>query len=452
MFSHLKLENFKSFNKIEIDFRGTHKLPKNMIFIYGENGSGKTNLVYAFQFLRETIKTLNNQDVLSKLLENFKNNLKENSNISINDPQFPFLLGDLNKIKEEAYMIESTGDMVLEYGFNLDNIEGTYKLVFGDVLKEESLYYQLDKNRGYLFNLTNDTKILSKKTFHDLEYRDDLQDSIEKFWGKHTFLSILDNEIKIKNNEYLKKRIGKNLFKVMEFFIRHSIKCKHGNTGETSIMGTRHNALIELVNGKIPLSKKNELLKKEKLVRYFLTSIYSDIKDVYYSKKISEDKSQIEYQLYLKKIIGGSLRDINFSLESTGTQNLIRLFLPLVECAMGNVSIIDEADSGIHDLLFRTLIESVADSIEGQLIITTHNTTLLEKLNNEYIYFILVDNKGNKKVININDYDERTQVSHNIRERYLKGMYGGVPIPGSFDFENIIDILNEKTNIGDEYE
>ena len=167
---------------------------------------------------------------------------------------------------------------------------------------------------------------------------------------------------------------------------------------------------------------------------------------------INTDKKQVEYELYVKKLIGGKLRDIKFSQESTGTQNLMRLFLPLVECAFGNTSIIDEADTGIHDLLFNMLIESATDFIKGQLIVTTHNTTLLEKLENENIYFILIDNKGNKKIINVNEYDERTQITHNIRERYLKGMYGGIPTPGSFDFDNIVDILNYNTNNGDCYE
>ena len=443
MFSYLKLENFKSFNKIKVDFRGANGIPKNMIFIYGENGSGKSNLVSAFQFLKETIETLNFQNRVSTLLQNAKGNLSENS-IKLPDTKYlHFFLKDLNKLKNEAHTIGSNDDMVLEYGFNLDGIEGRYRLVFGDKLKEECLYYQIEKNRGYIFDINNENKKLSKKIFHDLDYKEHLEDLIEQFWGKHTFLSILENEINQKNYNYLQKRIGISLFKVMHFFTTYSLKCKSGNKSETFVLGTRYKVLMDLGNGILQLTDEKLLSKKEDLIRYFLTSIYSDIKDVYYLKEIDTENNEIKYQLYLKKLIGGKLRDVDFSLESTGTQNLMKLFLPLVECAFGNTSIIDEADTGIHDLLFNILIEGISDSIEGQLIITTHNTTLLEKMKNENIYFILVDINGNKKVVNINDYDMRTQITNNIRERYLKGMYGAVPNPGSFNFDNILFMLDE---------
>lgn len=444
MFSYLKLKNFKSFKEIEIDFRASNKLPKNMIFIYGENGSGKTNLAYAFQFLKETIGTLNFQNKMSLFLENYKKDLMQNSRNSEKIKAIPFFFKDLNKLKEESRTIGSTDDMILEYGFNIDGIEGYYKLVFNDKLKEESLYYQINKNRGYIFNLNNNKKILSKHIFHNDEYKKELENLIEQFWGKHTFLSILDNEIESKNHEYLKNRIGLNLFKIMHFFASYSIKCKSGNRSETLVMGTKYKALMDLEKGRLPLSEEKLLSKKEELVRYFLTSIYSDIKDVYYIKDMNTENKEIKYKLYIKKLVGGKLRNIDFSLESTGTQNLLDLFLPLVECTCGNTSIIDEADTGIHDLLFNILIEDISDSIEGQLIVTTHNTTLLEKLNNENIYFILVDLNGNKNIVNVNDYKQRTQISNNIRDRYLKGMYGAIPNPGSFDFDNIIDILNEN--------
>ena len=40
--------------------------------------------------------------------------------------------------------------------------------------------------------------------------------------------------------------------------------------------------------------------------------------------------------------------------------------------------VLDEADSGIHDLLFKKILQEVVDSISGQVIMTTHNTTLME--------------------------------------------------------------------------
>lgn len=447
MFSYLKLENFKSFNNIEIDFRGPNKIPKHMVFIYGENGSGKSNLVYAFQFLKETITSLSNQSQLNYVLHNMEKDPDEIKNsINLNAPLIRFFRRDLEALTKDAYTINSVGDMVLIYGFNLDGVEGRYELVFDGKLKDETLYYKINKNRGTMFKITDYKKNLSSKVFHDMDYRENLEDLIEQYWGKHTFLSILYNEIKQKNYDYILKRVGSNLFDVLNFFTSFSLKCNYGNWGETGVLGTSYETLMDLEGGTLSLDKENLIKQKEELIKYFLTSIYSDIKDVYYIKNFDPDKKVIRYKLFLKKLIGGKLRDIDFSLESTGTQNLISLVLPLVECSIGNTSIIDEADAGIHDLLFNLVIEGIKDTIEGQLIMTTHNTTLLENLNNENIYFILVDINGNKKVVNVNEFDYRTQKYHNIRERYLKGMYGAIPNPGSLDFDNIKDLLDDSNN------
>ncbi|ECK6839254.1 AAA family ATPase, partial [Listeria monocytogenes] len=59
MFSKLILKNFKSLTDIEIDFNEKANAPKNMVFIYGENGSGKSNVIQAFSILKESISTLN---------------------------------------------------------------------------------------------------------------------------------------------------------------------------------------------------------------------------------------------------------------------------------------------------------------------------------------------------------------------------------------------------------
>ena len=61
--------------------------------------------------------------------------------------------------------------------------------------------------------------------------------------------------------------------------------------------------------------------------------------------------------------------------------------------------------------------------------------------------FIVTDLNGEKEIFNIRDYDTITKANHNIRDRYIKGVYGGIPITGYFDFEDLIDILT-----GDNYE
>ncbi len=441
MFSYLELENFKSFRKIFIDFRGKYKRPQNMVFLYGENGSGKSNIAYAFYFLKETMQTLNFQKFLTELEANDEHILKRilNSSKSLKN-----MFKQLESLREEAYMVGSTGDMVIKYGFNVEDCEGYYELVFDKTLKGEKLYYRLDKNRGFVFEIDNKNKKLKNKIFIDNEYRESLEDLIEKYWGKHTLLSILFNEFEQKNKEYITARLNKNLLNVIDFFENFSVRCKKGAFAETGFMGNNHFVSGRLDSGTISALEIGILEKQENALKELLTSLYSDIKDVYYKKDINDEKDKIMYKLILKKLIGGQVRDIDFSLESTGTQKIVEIFPELFGAVVGNVSIIDEADAGIHDILFNKIIDDISDHVEGQLIITTHNTTLLENLKPENIYFILVDYMGNKSVVNITDYDEvRTQSTNNIRNLYLKGIYDGIPVPSTVDYENIIEIITK---------
>ena len=47
MISYIKLKNFKSFSDVQLDLRGAHGIHKKVALIYGENGSGKSNLMLA---------------------------------------------------------------------------------------------------------------------------------------------------------------------------------------------------------------------------------------------------------------------------------------------------------------------------------------------------------------------------------------------------------------------
>ena len=167
------------------------------------------------------------------------------------------------------------------------------------------------------------------------------------------------------------------------------------------------------------------------------TSIYSDVEEVYYNRR-EEINGRLVYELYFKKLIDNKILDIPFYLESSGTKKLLNLF-PLLIASVDNVACIDEIDSGIHDILIKKLLDGLSDVIKGQLIITTHNTLLLEVLKPKYTYIINIDARANKSIDCINDFPKRTQKTNNIRDKYLRGDYGGVPNVGFVDFNDIIN-------------
>lgn len=72
---------------------------------------------------------------------------------------------------------------------------------------------------------------------------------------------------------------------------------------------------------------------------------------------------------------------------------------------------------------------------------TTHNTTLLNSIQKDAVHFLVVDALGNKKFVSISDFPIRTQQNHNIQDRYLQGIYDGVPLIGYLDFNEFHDLL-----------
>ena len=111
----------------------------------------------------------------------------------------------------------------------------------------------------------------------------------------------------------------------------------------------------------------------------------------------------------------------------------------LLGACQGGTIALDEIDTGIHDLLLRTMLSSIDEWINGQLIITTHNTYLLETLRSQSIYVINVDYLGNKEVHCLDKYD--IHGTNNIRSMYIKGLFGGVPVVDEIEYGEIVEEL-----------
>lgn len=147
----------------------------------------------------------------------------------------------------------------------------------------------------------------------------------------------------------------------------------------------------------------------------------------------------------ITKLIAGKQRDIDFSLESTGTQALLQQLPFMLVASKGSVAIIDEFDTGIHDLLVQSLATSLYKSIKGQLIMTTHNTLLMESdIPKECIYVVNEVGDGEKEIQCILHYNNKIGEKNNIRRQYLLGKYSGIPDHTTIDFQELVSILNPQ--------
>lgn len=452
MLSYLELKNYKSFSDIKLDLRKPYGVPKKIVFIYGENGSGKTNLLSSILFLMQSTNTLENQIKLKRIAEIKKNVLDSIKDEVLQQKILQQMLRlqvfSLSQLIEDYKMLATDKPMSLKFGFRLDGSDGSYYMEFSDSnIVNEELRYKINEREGIFFSLSKNKTYLSPTIFSNTNYRKELQDNIDKYWGNHTFLSILFSDIQSKNPKYIEERLSSNIMTVISWLRKFSIWCKQCSH-ETMQISIPYKCMSDLEKGYVKDSNDKELKQFENALNTFFTQLYSDIKAVYYVFTPVDDK--FSYELCFRKQIDGSLIDVPISLESTGTLKLLEIFPVLFAGVAGASVFIDEIDSGIHDLLMKNILEHLDDSLTGQFIATTHNTLLMESLSPENTYIIRIDSKGHKKIDCVADYKVRTQKTNSIRSKYLRGDYDGIPFTGYFDFKELVDDVIDKMQLSSE--
>lgn len=451
MFTYVKAKNFKSLKDIEFNLNRTKTKTNQFISIYGENGSGKTNIVELFKLLQQSTMSRATDIAMNKMPKEFWKIQEEMSD------QLPTEIRQIFQLSlnlKEYRMIDEEEATEIEYGFKINNKEGFYYIKFDDEIIEEKLYYTAGKQRAYLFEIKKeDNKIiknLNKNIFINEKYNEELIDEIDKYWGKYTFLSLLSFEAIEKNKDYIDNNISKNIMEVIDKIWSMTV---HVDKGALKIIPdgfVKVRKLNNIQKGIVKKDKLPEIKKYENVLNIFFTQAYADIKEVKY--KINEKEDRIHYELYFYKMIGGQIKSIPSRLESDGTRRILNQFDTIIGSLLGETVIIDEIDNGIHDVLMKNIIMSIKDEITGQLIITTHNTLLLEILPKEYIYILSADYNGNKTINSIKEYGIKIQKNNNARDLYFKGVFGGIPTTDYIDFEEIKYALedNEETANGEE--
>lgn len=439
MFTYVKLKNFLSFGDVVFDFKKNAHAAKQFVAIYGENGSGKSNFVKSIDLLCQSLISFDNASKFEEI-----HNLSKDggSDIPVEVLRSFINTFDIQKYISSCRMVDCTDPTEIEYGFLLNGHEGKYTLSFTDKFTNESLYYFTGKQRGYLYKLSlNDSGQISQSFWSGLflsasEKKETMND-IEKYWGKHTLLSILVHKMSSRNSSYNTENISTFLLDVIQMFFNTTVITKQSNYQNTGIVNPKpDNMLKHLSSGRISKEQLPQLECSESVLRDFFTQTYADIKDVSYETEYT-DTGMVKYQLFVDKMISGKIRHISFKNESAGTQQVLNIVKMLLGLFCGVTVVFDEIDTGVHDVLLNSIVNSLEGEISGQLIITTHNTMLLEEIEPHSAYLIQVDYQGNKSIKCLDEFS--LQNTHNARIRYLKGMYGGTPYIDGIDYTSIVD-------------
>lgn len=137
------------------------------------------------------------------------------------------------------------------------------------------------------------------------------------------------------------------------------------------------------------------------------------------------------HTLGTRRHVEGNSIDFELFEESDGTQRLFDLF-PVLYGTKDRVIVIDELERSLHPNLVRRYIEKfLGTNNTTQLIVTTHESTLLDLtlLRRDEIWFVEKSPSGSSIIYSLEEFKPRHDLD--VRKGYLQGRFGAIPVFGS---------------------
>ena len=439
-----RFDNFMSFNaesELSLLAGQTRSFPEQVVkgktrndadilkasILYGANASGKSNIIKALDFAKETItQGLKNRATLNKWFRldtanslkpsRFEFEFKQNSKVYAYG--FEVILAtktfvsewlfEIGKTTEKAIFerkIDAQGESIFEGGFKPKGEAGTrYGLFQKDVLKNQLFLYEI-----------NDRKTANLKGFEAFH---------EAFhWFKEKLMIIYPNSTFTDLD-----LVGKNPMtqKTFSFFL---------NFFKTGIDAIEPIELdFEEATSKFSDELKSQILND--LAESETNGLQIKVGNQRFFFFKNENGSIKTHRLMTKHRSKDGKSDILFEVsdESDGTQRVFDLLPALIQATQKDiVLVIDELDRSMHPELTQKLLDVFFKNTahnESQIILTTHESNLLDLdfLRRDEVWFVEKNNFGESKIYSLEEYTPRHDKE--IRKAYLLGRFGAIPYIG----------------------
>lgn len=463
----VEIKNFKNVLSGKIKFPSS----KNPFFdkadvlgIYGQNGSGKTAMVEAFQVLDRLLggKKL---DITEKLI------YLGGETASLN---FTFLINYNDTFYEAYYSIElsklsNSNDISLDANEFLNANELNYEQLGNSVFvsKEEFRYKEIIKgsrpkiaiqySRQNEKEYTLGPNLVLKKVKSN---RDDIFVSYKvnaelAFKERTSFLfrkegislaeQVLSEEV-LHLIQSLKQVFAKNLFVVSNIqsslIMANVMIPVHYKKGK---IGKEDGYEVLILPSNQPTTMKKETFE---LACQMFQSISKVLKEII--PGLTVELRSLGEQMLKTGIIGIRAELVAIKegialpivLESDGTKKLVSILSSLIVLYNDPNAciIIDELDAGIFEFLLGEIVKILNDCGKGQLLFTSHNLRLLEVLDKDNLVFTTTNPE--KRYINLKGLKE----TNNIRDVYIRAIQLGTdeePVYQETDRYNIMDAFEE---------
>ncbi len=354
-----------------------------VVAIYGANASGKSNFVDAYE------------SFLAIVRNSFQKNDKENSDSVLKEQYRPFILVDeCDKTDTEFETVFQFSGSEYRYGFIYNENRIEYEWLYRKSLATNRQSRIFERNREKI----------------------ELGSSVKRACEK--YLPDIDSDV-LALSFFSSLKLRTHAFKETVYCILDILPVSFSCDRQADYMLKRY------------FDKDFSEEEKPKLIT-FLNAIDIGIKDIKVEKN---NKNMSVYTYHAGK--DDKLYQFPLDIESDGTKRAIAIYsLVRIAVLYGKGLIIDEFNNQLHPLLQKYIIDLFyEESTHGQLIYTTHDTSLMDKqfMRRDQIWFISKNNEGEASLYSLAEFKIRNDKS--FEKDYLGGIYGGIPILKEFSFK-----------------
>lgn len=401
-------ERLRKHNKTHTEIVNNKRLLKNSI-IFGSNGAGKSNLIFAMNRMRAIIE-------------------KDTTKITDKIPFSPFIITDKvnNTTFFECVFMYEEKEYTYSFSHNSEKFV-TEKLVVRTDNKEK-IHFNRDANSN-IFEVPNELKEYVNKTRANrlfLSVAQDLNDELSSNvlrWFKD-YLILYSNDPSFFNQE-------------LEILEDSSVKEKFVNILKFADLNIADVEVRENPTKTTPFVKKfMELIKQE---------VQNDLINFdEFSGEVTRKVLYIHYNVYGENGEVIKTAPIPESLDSAGTRKLISLVLTILSLQNPNkVIIMDEFDDAFHLNLSQALIKLFnTQNNQNQFILTTHELQLMDVgLRPDQIWLVEKNYKGQSDLYSLFDFKDIDSKRGDISyfKRYVKGQFGSLP---NIDYEGMAQSMS----------
>lgn len=368
-----------------IDCDGEKFLP--VVSIYGPNGGGKSTVLEALGFLRQTIV----KPVIAS---------KMNEDISIEEKQILSTSIDETSREKHHKFDKAYERMPIEFEIQFRTKDREYRyeisILKNEITKENMYYRPLDNE---------DVVIVFERTDEECVVGEDIEFiSVEKVKASLPLLSHLASSYDIGIID-----------DALSWFL--------------SIL------FLDYDN---PISDKKIMIPKKSKEKILFFSMFKEMDINISDLRIEEDAEGEIKDIFCKHIIDGEEFELRIQEESSGTRKIFSCLARINNCLQtGRVLIADELDAKLHPKLLRFIIELFTNPSKNkhgaQLLITSHDMINMnpEVFRRDEIWFCALNASNASNLYSLIAFKEENgkppRKDAIYGKRYLEGKYGADP-------------------------